>query len=105
MLGDRDNHFQLTTHLEISKLQGGRALRDGGRGLSQRPTSLLLTLSSNHLDFLAGCLFKKEFLTLALASLAASASAAIALCNWTGSLTSLLKWNDNFNRLLIINEF
>ena len=29
--------------------------------------------------------------TLALASLAASASAAMALCSWTGSLTSLLK--------------
>ena len=36
-------------------------------------------------------------LTLALASLAASASAAIALCNWIGSLTSLLdKYQDMF---------
>ena len=31
------------------------------------------------------------FLTLALASLAASASAAIARCSWTGSRTSLLQ--------------
>lgn len=31
--------------------------------------------------------------TLALASLVASASAAMALCSWTGSLTSFLKQN------------
>uniref|UniRef100_A0A7M4EUW9 Uncharacterized protein n=1 Tax=Crocodylus porosus TaxID=8502 RepID=A0A7M4EUW9_CROPO len=33
---------------------------------------------------------KMEIITLALASRAASASAAIALCSWTGSFTSLI---------------
>ena len=37
----------------------------------------------------------RKKLTLALASRAASASAAMALCNWTGSRTSLLCWRTN----------
>jgi hypothetical protein len=45
--------------------------------------------------------------TLALASLAASASAAMALCSCTGSLTSFLKKKISnrypFNRFLFVN--
>lgn len=75
--------FSSVTHLEISELQSGRALRYGARGLSQSPTGLLLPLSCDHLRVNVFCkmsfILAKKIITLALASLAASASAAMAL--------------------------
>ena len=78
--------------LEVSQLEGRGALRDGVGGLSESPTGLLLSLSSDHLESIVVRSSRLSLSpTLARASLAASASAAMALWSWTGSLTSLLE--------------
>ena len=61
--------------------------------LWQFPIRLFEGFFGPHLDFISYItpLPHVYILTLALASLAASASAAITLCNCTGNLTSLLK--------------
>ena len=77
--------------LEVSQLEGRGALRDGVGGLSEGPTGLLLSLGSDNLQqffvFLSG--MTSLLFTLALASLEASASAAMALWRFWGNLTSL----------------
>ena len=95
--------------LKVAELQGAWTLSDHLTGRSQSSTGLLLTLCcyylennfifsqtkkqihifTNKINKIAFFTHKKSF-TFALASLAASASAAMALWSWTGSLTSLL---------------
>ena len=76
--------------LEVSQLEGSRALRDDVTRLLQGLARLLFSLSSDDLrktlqDPVSGYV---QDLTLARASLEASASAAMALCRFWGSLTS-----------------
>ena len=88
--------------LAVIYLQGRGALGNNVSSFPQGSWSLLLTLSCNHLEEkIVKVKHKKGFkyfiyLTLARASLAASASAAIALCNCTGKRTSLLEINETF---------
>ena len=98
-------------YLQVSQLERDIALSHHVTCLLQGTTCLLLPLSSNHLTqinlqlgvFFMDLLISKDnitfngklgfisiYITLALASLAASASAAIARWSWTGNLTSFL---------------
>ena len=76
--------------LEIPQLEGSRALRDDVTCLLQRFAGLLFSLGSDNLKRTlqdqVSCYLQD--LTLARASLEASASAAMALCRLWGSLTS-----------------
>ena len=79
------------SHLEVSQLESRGALRDGVGGLSEGPAGLLLSLSSDHLEWMILRTSRLSLSpTLARASLAASASAAMALWSWTGRRASLL---------------
>ena len=67
--------------------------RPSARPLRQWPVSIMnviMTLSFSHMFDQSRPAFASRFITLALASLAASASAAIALWSWTGNRASLL---------------
>ena len=89
---------RIRTHLKISQLHRRGTLGNGLWGFLQSSSSFLFTVRCDHLGLELIVAFIKSvwssvfIITLALASLAASASAAMARCSWTGSRQSLLKW-------------
>ena len=83
-----------TLYLEVSELQRRGGLGDGVGSLLQRSAGLLLALRRDHLVVtIISTIFNLlnvPIITLALASLVASASAAMARWRFLGSLTSLI---------------
>ena len=83
-----------TLYLEVSELQRRGRLGDGVGSLLQCSAGLLLALRRDHLVVTIistiSTLLNVPSITLALASLVASASAAMARWRFLGSLTSLI---------------
>ena len=84
-----------TLYLEVSELQRRGGLGDGVGSLLQCSAGLLLALRRDHLvvTIIISIIFTLRnvpIITLALASLVASASAAMARWRFLGSLTSLI---------------
>lgn len=67
--------------------------------LTCKAIGLSIIISDASLKALDALISPSAAMILALASLSASASAAIARCSWTGSLTSFLK------RFVIISQY
>ena len=102
------------SYLQVTELEGRRRLGNDLRGLFESSRGFLFALCSNNLkervkrEHIVECVSVSGVATkqhaFALASRAASASAAMALCSWTGRRASLLQ-KKMVSRLMISRHY